>query len=157
MFTFKSPKVESFTVELDKPLSLQDVNRVLENAVCNTVLPDKSPFTVPLAGLLEVEATDNPQVFNFTPNRDAIDAQAVKWCQALTKLPHKSLPRSQRPVIKLLQRLPELPTGNAAHDKGRRAIIDQTLFSLWPTIKNATSESLKMKTASLNQWQNPAI
>lgn len=145
MFTFNSKKIEDFTIELTRPLSSGEIGAAMEQAFCHTMLPDKSPFSVPLKDLVSIEQTDNPLILKGAPNLDAVDEQAVRWCQALTMLPPKSLPRSQRPVIKLLKKLPPLPTGNAAYDRGRRAVLDQTLSSLWPAIRNGISEEIQAK------------
>ena len=148
MFTLNpKKKVEPFTVELAKSLSAAEIEDALGSAYSHTMLPDKSPYSVPLKDLIKLEETDNPLILKFIPQNDAVDAEAVRWCQALTKLPPKSLPRSQRPIIKLLQKLPPLPTGNVSYDRGRRAVLDQTLSSLWPAIQTGVTESLQARAA----------
>jgi hypothetical protein len=146
VFTITSKKkVEPFTIDLARAVSAAEIEEAMETAFSHTMLPDKTPYSVPLKALVTFEQTENSLVLNCTPEKDAVDAEAVRWCQALTRLPHKSLPRSQRPVIKLLQKLPPLPTGNVAHDRGRRAVLDKTLASLWPAIKAGVTESLQAR------------
>lgn len=65
---------------------------------------------------------------------------AVKWCLALAALPAKSLPRGQRHMIKILQRLTPEPTGNQAVDQGRRLLLDNMIkTSLWSPMTSELS------------------
>ena len=136
-------KVEPFTIEVSAPTTTEDIRQFLAPEFSCAILPDKSEFLIPLLDAFAVHVDpEAPSVLCFEPNREGIDSHAVRWCQALTLLPPKSLPRSQRPIIKLLKRLPENPTGIPTVDSGRRRILDQTIKSLWPAMLTALSASL---------------
>lgn len=141
-------KIEPFIVNLPRHLSQAEIDHAVSNAVSRSSIPDRTnpqnlSFVIPLARVFKVEADQQgqPQAL-CTPLPEAIDDEAVRWCQALTQLPPKALPRSQRPIIKLLLRLPPKPTGNTAIDKGRRMILDRMLASLWPALAGALTDAL---------------
>lgn len=142
-------KIEPFSLDLDRPLSKEEIHAALDAAVCCAFLPSKDkdsakPFDIPLSGLFRVEPDQAGLAkVQCEPDQDAIDDQAVLWCVAMTKLPPKSLPRTQRPIINILKRLPTKPTGNPSFDKGRRIILDRTNLSLWPAIVDSLSATLK--------------
>ena len=141
-------KIEPFTINLPSPMTQGEIDHVLASAVSRSAIPDRSKpqnldFEIPLLGVFRVEpAADGAPAVICTPDAEVVDDQAVRWCQALTKLPPKALPRSQRPIIKLLLRLPPKPTGNPAIDKGRRMILDRTLGSLWPALAGALTDAM---------------
>lgn len=144
-FTFKAPgKPEAFWVGLPHAVSVEQIQTHMSQAVAQSVLPDKSPFQLPMVNLFsfEVESKNDQPGFKVSPNETALEEQAVRWCQALAALPPKSLPRSQRPIVKLLQRLPENPTGNPAIDQGRHLVLANTVKSLWPSLIQAIEVEL---------------
>ena len=128
-------KVEAFTIEVAHPLSQDQLTQRLTSAESVSRLPDGTDFAVSLVGLFDIAPTsENRLLINCVPVSDSIDHQAFRWCDRLAKMPPKTLPRSQRPLSKLLKRLPEFPTGNVAFDRARRVILDKALLFLWPAI-----------------------
>lgn len=55
--------------------------------------------------------------------------------QAARKDP-KSVPRSMRPFAKLMNKLPEEPTGNGAVDKGRQVVIEKNIELIAPRLRD---------------------
>lgn len=143
-----SSKIEPFVVNLPRHLNQVEIDRALSAAVSRSSIPDRTnpqnlSFVIPLSRVFKVEADSQGQAQAVcTPLPEEIDDEAVRWCQALTQLSPKALPRSQRPIIKLLLRLPPKATGNPAIDKGRRMILDRTLASLWPALAGALTDAL---------------
>lgn len=130
------PKVQPFWSPLPAALTEQEISSILSRSVAHARLPDGTDFKIPLAGLFTVTPArqKDQEGVDASPNTEALHKIAYAWCQKLTTLPPKSLPRSQRPVIKLLQRLPEEPTGNPAFDKGRTMILDGTVKGFWVSV-----------------------
>lgn len=144
-FNFNAPKKpEAFWVGMRRSVSESEIRTHLQDAVAQSVLPDKSAFQLPLKDLFsfEPEERDGQKGLKVSPNEANLEEQAVRWCQALSALPPKSLPRSQRPIVKLLQRLPEKPTGNPAIDQGRHLVLANTVKSLWPSLTQAVEVEL---------------
>lgn len=141
-------KIEAFEVDLPRPLSQEEIDGALSAASCTIVLPnrDKDAATqleVPLAGIFKVSpaSESNPKAL-CVPDPEAMDAQSLRWCAAMTKIPPKSLPRAHRPMINILKRVPETPTGNPSLDKGRRLILDKYNLYLWPAVTQGLHDAL---------------
>ena len=62
--------------------------------------------------------------------------------QAAKKNP-KAVPRSMRPFAKLMDRLPEHPTGTAAIDAGRRMILDKNTQAIQAPVRALLTQRLR--------------
>jgi hypothetical protein len=144
-FSKLGTKVEPFWLELPVLLTEQQIGGALKGVSSEAKLPDGTDFSFPVAKLFSIVPAqqDGKLGVQATPDGDALHAAAVLWCQKLTTLPYKSLPRSQRPIINLLKRLPPEPTGNPAIDRGRKMVLDNTVKSLWVPITSAISAYLR--------------
>lgn len=85
---------------------------------------------------------EHPEWLELVPDLNEIHAMAYLWCNELSKIPPKNLPRSERPAIGLLQRLPEHPTGNPDHDRARAMVLDSTAKKFWNVITQSTAQAI---------------
>ena len=75
-------------------------------------------------------------VLNFTA--EGWDKMSYDYLQGMAKslkADPKSVPRSIRPFAKLMNRLPETPTGNTAVDSGRRVVIEKNIDAIAPGLR----------------------
>lgn len=83
-------------------------------------------------------------VLNF--NAEGWDRLSYEYLQGMAKAARKdpkSIPRSMRPFAKLMDRLPESPTGNNAVDSGRRVVIEKNIEAIAPGIRNILEMRLR--------------
>lgn len=118
---------------------------VEEGLVLGALESVASKWPQPGAGYIEVIPSQAPSQKGsggavLSPVEVELHRVAVRCCLALAALPAKSLPRGQRPMIKILQRLTPEPTGNQAIDQGRRLLLDDMIkTSLWGTVTSELS------------------
>lgn len=75
-------------------------------------------------------------VLDFT--QEGWDKMSYDYLQGMAKAlktDPKSVPRSMRPFAKLMNRLPETPTGNNAVDSGRRVVIEKNIEAIAPGLR----------------------
>lgn len=137
-----SKKIEAFELQVADVGALAKAKRMIEGSSAQTVFPDKTPFSIPLAQVVEVSESDKPLVLVITPKLDGLDAQATRWCEGLGKLPPKSLPRSQRPILKILPKVFSPDAVGPMAERGRRMILNEALKSIWPAVRNQTEQVL---------------
>jgi hypothetical protein len=135
----ESKGLESFDVQLQAPTSQQQAEHILAGCQSVARLPDGKEFLINLSEVVSVQAL--PGKVHVSPSLPALEKLAVRWCQALAAIPYKQLPRSQRPIVKLLQRLPAEPTGIFSVDRGRSLILDRTARALWPAMRASVEKT----------------
>lgn len=138
-------KPDTFWASTPRLLTAAEIAGILSSALAGATLPGGASKSLPLTGLFQVQASHQKgrDGVEVAPDREALHRLAVSWCQTLASLPPKSLPRSQRPMIKILQRLTPEPTGNQALDRGRAMLLDGVVKTLWVPITSALVSALQ--------------
>lgn len=88
---------------------------------------------------------DRP-VATITFSDDGWDQMSYRYLQHMAEAARKdpkSVPRSMRPFAKLMNKLPERPTGNGAVDSGRRVVIEKNIQAISPAIRDILVQRLR--------------
>lgn len=141
-FVDETKGLEGSELALERAFSQDEAAAVLASCTSVARLPDGTDFAVNLSECVSVTAGEDGKTVRIAPVAAGMEKVSVRWCQALAAIPHKKLPRSQRPIVKLLQRLPEEPTGVPSIDRGRTAILQGTSRSLWPAMRASLQNAL---------------
>jgi len=95
---------------------------------------DVPQFPIDLNALIDIRVEGENRLVLDT-KADVFDHIAYRWNKALSELPAKAVPRSQRLALSILgKKLTEEPTGQRMHDYARRRILDETQKGIGPTI-----------------------
>lgn len=92
------------------------------------------------------EAEGDRPVATLTFSGEGWDRMSYFYLQHMAEAARKdpkSVPRSMRPFAKLMNKLPEHPTGNGAIDGGRRVVIEKNIEAISPAIRNILVQRLR--------------
>lgn len=92
------------------------------------------------------EAEGDRPLATLTFSEDGWDQMSYRYLQHMADAARKdpkSVPRSMRPFAKLMNKLPERPTGNGAVDSGRRVVIEKNIQAIAPAIRDILLQRLR--------------
>jgi len=131
-------QVQRLELFLKQPLELMAMTRKLEKFE----LPENL-FSVSVQA---PEKEGDRPVAVLTFNEQGWDQMSYRYLQHMAESARKdpkSVSRSMRPFAKLMNKLPEHPTGNGAVDNGRRVVIEKNIQAISPAIRDILSQRLR--------------
>lgn len=143
--------VSTFWVETSRVLKEKEMEESMGQAALPLTLPDGTQGYLGLSGLFTFRAhhTKGKDGVLVRPNIESLNHAALKWGRMLSLLPTTSLSLGQRISVKILQCIPEEPTGLRFIDMVRQIILDAIIRkSLWLPITTVVSSRLKEKADS---------